>query len=407
MAKFNYRARTNTGAAVQGVLEAANMDAVASQLLQTGITPIQISKAEESQPGALDGLSRYLGFGKPGIDDLILFCRQSYSLARAGVPIIRGFRLLAESSTNKIFAETLDAVSADLEAGRDLSTSMSRHSDIFSPLFVNIIRVGETSGKLDSAFLQLHEYYERDKETARQLKSALRYPMFVVIAMVIAVVILMTFVIPKFSAFYAANGLTLPVPTRIIMAISNFMIDYWLLVFGGAGLAIYAFLRFIKTDIGCLWWDERKIRFWIIGSIVLRGTMGRFARTLAMALKSGVPILQAITVTARAVGNEYASTKIISMRMSIERGESLLRAASKEKVFTPLALQMFAVGEESGRLDEMLDEIAGFYEREVDYAVKNINSLIEPVLTVGMAALVLLLMLGVFLPMWNLVDMIK
>jgi MSHA biogenesis protein MshG len=407
MPKFNYKARTSAGGRVEGLMEASSPEAVAGQLLQSGAIPLQIELFEAQQPGLLQMLRRRLGLDNPGIDDLILFSRQCYTLTRAGVPIIRGFRLLAESYRNPVFAETINEVAADLEAGRELSTAMGRHPKTFSPLFVNMIRVGETSGKLDDAFLHLHDYYERDKETLRQIKTALRYPTFVLIALVIAVTIIMMFVIPKFAAFYMKNGLTLPLPTRIIMAISNFMVDYWYLVFGLAGLGIWGFTRYINTDRGRLWWDERKVKFWIFGNIVMRGTLGRFARTLAMALKAGVPILQSVTVTARAVGNEYLSLKILRMRESIERGESLLRAASKQQVFTSLVLQMVAVGEESGRLDEMLDEIAGFYEREVDYDVKHMNAIIEPLLTVAMAGLVLLLMLGIFLPMWNLVEMIK
>lgn len=406
MAKFNYQARTGTGSQVEGVLEAASAEAVAGQLLQSGVTPLRIEPFQAKLPGLWQTLRRHLGWDNPGIDDLILFSRQCYTLTRAGVPIIRGFRLLAESYRNPVFAETINEVAADLEAGRELSTAMGRHPKVFSPLYVNMIRVGETSGKLDEAFLHLHGYYERDKETLRQIKAALRYPSFVLIAIVIAVIIIMMFVIPKFASFYAKNGLTLPLPTRIIMAVSNFMVDYWYLVLGIAGLSIFGFMHYINTDKGRLWWDERKVKFWIFGDIVLRGTLGRFARTLAMALKAGVPVLQSVTVTARAVGNEYLSTKIIGMRESLERGESVLRAASRQQVFTSLVLQMIAVGEESGRLDDMLDEIAGFYEREVDYDVKHMNAVVEPLLTVAMAGLVLLLMLGILLPMWNVVEMI-
>ncbi|HEX5054890.1 MAG TPA: type II secretion system F family protein [Gammaproteobacteria bacterium] len=406
MAKFVYQARNQAGASIQGVIEAATPQNAANQLLQNGVIPLHID-VQKQDMSLWRQLRRQLGIEKPGLDDLILFCRQCYSLNKAGVPIIRGFHLLAESNRNPAFAEVIKDVANDLEGGRELSAAMARHPKVFSPLFINMIRVGESSGRVDEAFLNLHQYYERDKETSRQIKAALRYPSFVLIAIVIAVVILMMFVIPKFTQFYAKNGLTLPLPTRIIMSISNFMADYWFLILGGAAVGIYSFIRYINTEAGRLWWDEMKTRFWAVGGIVQRGVLARFARTLALALKAGVPVLQAINVTARAVGNEYMSTKIISMRENIERGESMLRAAAKQEVFTPIVLQMIAVGEETGRIDEMLEEVAGFYEREVDYDVKNINSLIEPLLTVGMAGLVLLLMLAVFLPMWNVVDMIK
>lgn len=404
MAKFVYQARNQAGASIQGVIEAASMQNAANQLLQSGVIPLHID-VQRNQLSLWRQLRRQLGLEKPSLDDLILFCRQCYSLNKAGVPIIRGFYLLAESNRNPVFAETIKEVATDLEAGRELSAAMARHPKIFSPLFVNMIRVGESSGRIDEAFLQLHQYYERDKETVKQVKSALRYPSFVLIAIVAAVVILMMFVIPKFTQFYVKNGLTLPLPTRIIMEVSNFMADYWFLLLGSAVAGIVMFNRYLGTELGRLWWDEKKTRFWAVGSIVQRGVLARFARTLAMAMKAGVPVLQAINVTARAVGNEYMSAKIVSMRESIERGESMLRAAARQEVFTPIVLQMIAVGEETGRMDEMLEEVAGFYEREVDYDVKNINSIIEPLLTVGMAGLVLLLMLAVFLPMWNVTEM--
>ena len=406
MPKFSYQARVTSGATVSGILEAASVNAVANQLLETGAIPLKIEPHEEKL-GLWAGLSRKLGFDNPGLDELILFSRQCYALNHAGVPIIRGFRMLAESYRNPVFSDAINEIADDLESGRDLSSSMSRHPKIFSPLYVNMIRVGETTGRMDEAFLHLHSYYERDRETLNQLKAAFRYPLFVLIAIVIATIIIMTFVIPKFTSFYAKNHLELPIPTRIIMAISNFMVDYWPFLLVGAVAGIVGFRRYINTEKGRLWWDERVLRFWVVGDIALRATLARFSRTLAMALSAGVPVLQAINVTARALGNEYVAHKVTRMRESIERGDSILRSASRQEIFTPITLQMFAVGEESGRMDEMLEEVAGFYEREVDYDVAHLNATIEPLLTVALAGLVLLLMLGVFLPMWNLVDMIK
>jgi MSHA biogenesis protein MshG len=406
MPRFDYKAKSSAGATLSGTMDAADLDAAAAQLLETGVIPLSISPAEEKRQ-ALDELKERLGLNNPGLDELILFSRQCYTLNRAGVPIIRGFRLLADSYRNPVFASTIEAVAEDLETGRDLSTALSRHPKVFSPLYVNMIRVGETSGRLDEAFLHLHEYYQRDRRTRNQLKAAFRYPAFVLTAIIAAVIILMTFVIPKFASFYKANGLDLPLPTRIIMAVSDFFVGFWPLLLGAAVIGIFAFRRYIHTEKGRLWWDERRLRFWIVGDIALRGTLARFGRTLAMALSAGVPVLQAINVTARALGNEYLAMKVISMREGVERGESMLRAASRQRVFTPIVLQMIAVGEESGQLDEMLQEIAGFYEREVDYDVDNLNATIEPLLTVALAGLVLLLMLGIFLPMWNLTDLVR
>ena len=407
MPRFRYRARTTAGQSLSGQLEGASAEAVAAQISQSGNTPLVIEPVAEKKQSGWQSIRRRLGLDNPGIDDLILFSRQCNALNRAGVPIIRGFRLLAESYRNPVFAEAINDIAVELESGKELSVAMSKHPEIFSPLYINMIRVGETSGRLPEAFQHLHDYYDRDRETINQLKTALRYPTFVLISIVVAFVVIMTFVIPKFTSFYAKNNLVLPLPTKIIMAISGFMSNYWLLLLGACIFVGVVFYRYVNTERGRLWWDEKKLRFIIIGDIILRATLSRFARTLSMALSAGVPILQSITVTAKALGNEFIGSKVINMREGVERGESLLRTASRQQVFTPIVLQMITVGEESGRIDEMLQEIAGFYEREVDYDVKHIGSTVEPILTVAMAGLVLLLALGVFLPMWNLVDMVK
>ncbi|MBA3581095.1 MAG: type II secretion system F family protein [Gammaproteobacteria bacterium] len=406
MPKYLYNGRTQAGEAVQGSLDASAVDSAANMLIQNGVFPISIELHIE-KPDAWKDIKRKMGWDLPSDDDIILFSRQCHAIQKAGIPIIRGFRLLAESARNPRFAETISQVADDLETGRELSTSMARHPKTFGPLYINMIRVGETTGRLEDVFLQMHDYLESDRETLRQIKQALRYPMFVMMTMAVAFVIVMTFVIPKFAGFYGANGLELPLPTKIIMGISGFMVNYWWLMLLTIISAVVSFKRHIETDEGLLWWDKTKLQFPKIGDIVLRATLARFARTLALALNAGVPILQAITVTAYAVGNEYISRKIIAMRDAIERGEPITRTARKSGVFTGLALQMLAVGEETGRLDDMLKEVSGFYEREVEYDVKHINSLIEPILVICMAALVLLLMLGILLPMWNVVDMVK
>lgn len=406
MAKYSYQARANSGEALTGKMEGANVEAVANQLIQTGAIPLKIEPYEEKR-SRWEKFRRKLGLDNPGLDELILFSRQCNALNRAGVPIIRGFRMLAASYRNPVFAEAINDIADDLESGRDLSSSMAKHPGIFSPIYVNMIRVGETTGRLDDAFSHLHDYFERDRETINQLKAAIRYPLFVTIAIVVATIIIMTFVIPKFTSFYAKNRMDLPVPTKIIMGVSNFMVEYWPFLLLGALAAIFSFRHYIRTEKGCLWWGEKILRIWVVGDITLRATLARFSRTLAMALSAGVPVLQSITVTAHALGNEFIASKVINMRESIERGDSMLRSASKQDIFTPITLQMIAVGEESGRMEEMLEEVAGFYEREVDYDVKHLNATVEPLLTVALAGLVLLLMLGVFLPMWNLVDMIQ
>ncbi|GIX22272.1 MAG: MSHA biogenesis protein MshG [Gammaproteobacteria bacterium] len=405
MPRYRYRARRADGAPVEGVIEAADLDAAAGQLLDGGLIPLALDEqAAEDRPWG--GVRAWFGRDRPHPDTLILFSRQCHALLRAGVPIIRGLRLLADSSRDPVFARVIEAISDDLESGLELSVALARHPDVFSPLYVNMVRVGETSGRLDEAFAHLYQYLRRDRETRKQIKAAFRYPAFVLAAIVIAVFILMTFVIPKFAAFYQANHLTLPLPTRIIMAVAGFCAAYWWLILGAAAVAALGWRQWLQTAQGRLWWDEHKLRLPIVGDIALRATLARFCRTLAMALGAGVPVLQAVHVTAQALGNVFLGGKVQDMREHIERGESLLRAAARQGVFTPVVLQMIAVGEESGRIEEMLGEVAGFYEREVDYDVENLNAAIEPLLTVALAGVVLLLMLGIFLPMWNVTELV-
>ncbi len=403
MASFKYRGRSVTGAAVEGLLDAASADAVVAQLNAAGVTPVTIEDAGTA--AGTGGMSlRRLSTRTPSRQELALFCRQLYALVKAGVPLIRGLSQLAETSRDPL-ASTIREVLEDLESGRDLAGALARHPRTFSPLFLAMVRVGEVSGHLEEALLQLNVYLDREIETSNAIKTALRYPATVLVAVVIAVFIIMTSVIPKFASFYEKNGLELPLATTVIVAVAQFFADYWYLVVALVGAGVVLAVRHLNTERGRLWWDRTKLRLPRIGSLILRATLSRFARAFAMSMQAGVPILQALAVTARAVDNEYVAAKVVGMREGIEHGENLPRIAIRSGVFTPLAVQMLTVGDETGQLPEMLDEVAAFYEREVDYDVKRLNALIEPLLTVAMAGLVLILALGVFLPMWDLAQM--
>lgn len=402
MPRFKYRGRNPVGAAVEGLLEAASTDAVVSQLNAAGVTPIAIETAGE--PGGFTWTLPELPPKPPSRQELALFCRQLYALIKSGVPLIRGLSQLADT-TREPLAGTIREVIDDLEAGRDLAGALARHPRTFSPLFLSMVRVGEVSGRLEDAMLQLNVYLDREIHTSNAIKTALRYPATVMSALVVAVFIIMTTVIPKFATFYGKNGLELPLPTQVIMAVSNFFVDYWYLLALGIVGGVVGLMRYVNTERGRLWWDRSKLRLPRIGTLILRATLARFARAFGMSMHAGVPILQALAVTARAVDNQYIAEKIAGMRDGIERGESLSRTALRVNIFTPLTIQMLTVGEETGQLPDMLDEVASFYEREVDYDVKQLSALIEPLLTVAMAVLVLILALGVFLPMWDLTQM--
>ena len=403
MAIFDYTGRNQSGELVTGRREADSSDSLAGQLTAANVTPVSIDEAVVSAEFS-ESLKKMLGIGKPKLVDLILFSRQMYALAKSGVPIIKGLGLIAGSSRNKIFAEALSDVVEDLESGQTLSAALSHHMDIFSPLYINIIRVGEETGNLDESFLRLYEYLDTDKVTLERIKSALFYPTTVLIAIVLAITFLMAKVIPKFAMVFEKFNLELPFQTQILIALSNFVVDYWwLLLLLTVGL-IVGLRKYIKTDAGRFKWHRQKLKIPRIGDILKRALLGRFSRAFAMSYSAGVPILQTLTTTAKAVDNDYMELKINNIRNDVERGETITRAARSTDMFTPLVLQMLEVGEETGRLDEMMQEVAEFYEREVAYDVENISKIIEPILTVVMGLMVLVLALGIFLPMWDLIK---
>lgn len=403
MATFAYTGRDTKGILVQGQHEAVSSDDIASYLFTSGITPLEITE-KKAKNDELQQLLRKLGFGQPKLTDLILFSRQMYALTKSGIPIIQGLSLLAASTPNEIFAHAIRTVSEDIATGRDLAGAFARHPKIFNSLFVNIVRVGEETGKLDEAFLRLFHYFDTDKVTLERIKSVLLYPAIVLVAIIAAITFLMAKVIPKFAEVFRNFDLELPLQTRIIIALSEFISSYWWLL---AIISISGFIalrNYVKTEKGRMHWHTQKLKIPRIGNIILRATLARFSRAFAMANSAGVPVLTGLTITARAVDNDFVESKIHAMRNDVERGDSLTHAAINTKMFTPLVIQMLSVGEETGRIDEMMQEVADFYEREVAYEVQNLTKIIEPILTVIMGLMILVLALGVFLPMWDLMK---
>ena len=401
MAMFDWRGRNKRGEAVQGQLEAMSEGGVADQLVAIGVSPVHIALAkavaEDNAENWFDRLNR-----KPVVDeDLMIFSRQMYTLNKAGVPILRAFAGLQASATKPAMVDLLKDIRSSLDQGRELSAALMRHQDLFGAFYISMIRVGEMTGRLTEVFLRLNEHMEFERDVRERIKQAMRYPIFVMIAMAIAVVILNIFVIPVFAKVFAGFNAQLPLITRGLLAFSSWMLAWWPLLLAmmfGAGVLIKSYLR---TTEGRYKWDARKLKLPIIGEIILKATLARFARSFALSSQSGVPLVQALTVVAQTVDNAYIGSRIEQMRDGIERGESISRCAAATGVFTPVVLQMISVGEETGELDNLLFEIAGMYERETDYNIKGLSAAIEPILLAVIAALVLLLALGVFLPLWN------
>ncbi len=402
MGYFSYKARNSRGELVKGVLEGNDSNAVASQLFNTGITPIEITATNRPRTGDEVGWWTRLTEEKVRSIDVQLFSRQLYTLLKAGVPIMRGLAGLQESAINKSFGRVLKDIRESLDAGRELSAAMRRHPSVFSNFYLNMVRVGEMTGRLEEVFLRLFAHLEFEREMGERVRTAMRYPSFVIMAMVGAMGVINIFVIPAFAKVYAGFDAELPLMTRILMASSEFTVNYWPLMLAAIVAVIFGFKAYISTTKGLYQWDKLKLRFPIVGTIILKGTLARFARSFALSSKSGVPIVQGLNVVAQTVDNTYIASRIEQMRDGVERGESILRTALVADVFTPIVLQMIAVGEETGELDDLMDEIAQMYEREVDYELKTLSSQIEPILIVALGILVLILALGIFLPIWDL-----
>ena len=404
MPVFSYKGRSGRGEMVQGSLEGVDSGAIADQLLNTGITPTEI-KISRSVRTKAEGPSLWQRLSQDkSVDpiELMLFSRQMYTLLKAGVPIMRALAGLQESSQNPTFALMIQDLRESLDSGRELSTAMRRHPNIFSHFYVSMVQVGEMTGMLDQTFIRLYDHLQFEKDMRERIKSAVRYPMFVVIAMGIALVIVNIFVIPAFAKVFEGFHTELPLMTKVLLGFSNFMVFSWPILLAGLIGAVVAFRSWIKTVDGRYKWDRYKFELPIAGPIIKKATLARFARSLALSFKSGIPIVQALNTVGMVVDNEYMRGKVDQMRDGVERGESILRTASATGVFNPTVMQMIAVGEETGDMDGLMFEVAGMYEREVEYEIKNLSAQIEPIMIVGLGAMVLVLALGIFLPMWDL-----
>lgn len=398
---YAWRGRNAQGELMQGQLEALTEDGVADQLLAMGLAPVHIETATQAVvegPGWWGHLQR-----RPiTIEDALIFSRQMYTLNKAGVPILRAFAGLQASAEKPAMADVLEDVRAGLDQGRDMATSLARHPKVFSPFYVSMVRVGEMTGKLTEVFLRLAEHLEFERDVRARIKQAMRYPTFVVVAILIAIVIINLFVLPVFAKVFAGFNAQLPLITRGLLGFSNWMITWWPVMLALIAAAVVLVRSYLQTPEGRYNWDRRKLRLPIVGPIILKATLGRFARSFALSSQAGVPLVQALTVVAQTVDNAYIGARVEEMRDGIERGESISRCAAATGVFTPVVLQMIQVGEETGELDSLLLEIAEMYERDTDYAIKGLSTAIEPILLAFIGVLVLLLALGVFLPLWNL-----
>ena len=405
MANFEYVAKNANGEAVNGTMDAINREVVADRLLARGTIPVSITEAVE-KTNLLDlDIGKIFKSRRVKLQDLVMFSRQMYSLTKAGIPLTRAIAGLLETTNSPVLREALEGILSDLNAGNNLATAFARHDHIFSSIYISLIHVGENSGRLEEAFKQIADYLELEQQTKQRIKSATRYPTFVILAIVAAIVIINIWVMPQFAKMFESfRAGELPMATRVLIASSNFFVNYWFYLLIGTFGAVVAFVQYINSPKGRLWWDEKKLKFPIIGNIIYRALLARFSRTFSMMIKSGVPLMNALSIVAEVVDNDWVSQHVLEMRTGVERGESIRVVASKAGMFSPLVLQMISVGEETGQLDEMLEQVAIFYEEQVDYDLKKMSDYIEPILIVFIGGIVLILMLAVYMPMWELTS---
>ncbi len=404
MPHYEFKGRSRNGQPIDGQIEGSSSNAVASLLMDRGVIPISITE-KKIEVDILEVFKDRFDLHKISIEELLMFTRQMGALIKAGIPITRAITGILESVVNPLLTKSLRDILEQLESGRSLSVACARHPKVFSNLYISMIQIGEETGRLEESFALMADYIDRNRRITQNIKTALRYPTTVIIAITVAMAIVNLFVIPKFASFFEANKLELPWQTLLLLNTSNFFVEYWMFI-GIALIAIaYGFKRYINSPDGRYKWHKLIIKAPVIGEILHRGFMARFARSFAMAYSAGVPIVQAMGVISRSIGNDFISGHVDGMREGIERGESLTRTANQTRMFTPVVMQMFAVGEEAGNLDEMMSFIADFYEEEIDYDVKNLSDKIEPLIYVAIGGLVLVLALGIFVPMWDIAQL--
>ena len=406
MELFEYRGRNKSGDLMQGTIEAANAEGVVRWMVSMGISPVDVRvKADplKDQPQWLKSLQGVRALNQM---DLLLFTRQMGTMFRAGVPLIQAINSLKSSSSNPAMTELLRSISSALDKGSEFSAALAQHPKFFTEYYVNMVTVGESAGELDEVFLRLYEQLDFDRRMRQKIKSVLRYPMFVMIAISAALVIMMVYIVPVFAKIYTGMKAELPAITKFLITISEFMTQKWWLMLLIVGGVVWAIRRYLATPKGRLEWDKRKVNLPVLGSLLRKATTARFCRSFATAMKAGVPIVTSLTLVSRVVENAFYADRIAQMREGISNGESILRSFVSAGIFSPLEIQMIAVGEETGDVDGMIQQLASLYQEEVEYEASKLAESLEPILLAFMAVLVLILLLGIFLPMWNLTSVV-
>jgi type IV pilus assembly protein PilC len=401
MPAFTYTARALNGDLKTATIEAPNRDEVVAQLRKQRLNVVKIDEKKEA-----DKKKKKKG-GKISMKDIVIFTRQFSTMINAGLPLVQALDILAKQSENKVLKDVTTAVVFDVESGHTLADAFRKHPNAFTDLYVNMVAAGEAGGILDTILMRLATFMEKNDALVRKVKGAMIYPGVIMSVAAVAIVVLLIFVIPVFEKMFSSVGLALPLPTRVVIGMSKFLTGYWWAVGAGGFAAVTALKKYYATSDGKLVIDRLMLRAPILGDVLRKSAVSRFTRTLGTLIASGVSILDGLEITARTAGNRVIQDAIMESRSSIASGETISAPLQKSKVFPAMVISMIAVGEQTGGLDEMLSKIADFYDEEVDAAVSNLLSMMEPVMIVFLGVVVGGMVVAMYLPIFDMINAVQ
>jgi type IV pilus assembly protein PilC len=401
---YAYKVRDRDGKMAAGSMEAESEEAVVSRLRQLGYAPISI---EPEKGAGLKAELRLPGTSGVKLKDLALFSRQFATMINSGLSLLRALTILGEQTSNRRLGGVITQVRAEVEKGSSLSAAMARHPKVFNRLYVSMVRAGEIGGFLDQVLVEVAETFEKEVELRGKIRSAMTYPVVVFIMVIGIVAAMLIFIVPTFQNLYTSLGGTLPLPTRMLMSASNILRRFFLVVVLLAGVLAFLFRRWKASRKGRYRWDWFKLKVKVFGPLFHKSALSRFSRTLSTLIRSGVPILQGLEIVGETVSNEVISRAVRDVQDSVREGESLATPLSKHSAFPAMVVQMLAVGEETGALDTMLSKVADFYDQEVEAAVASLTSMIEPIMIAVMGAAVGGMVIALYLPLFNIINLVK
>jgi type IV pilus assembly protein PilC len=399
---YDYKVRDRSGNLVSGQLIGDSESLVLQKLREQGMTPVEVKKANAGMKMEIN-----LRPGKVKLKQIAIFCRQFATMVNSGLPILRALSILGDQTEEKELQKVLVEVRAEIEQGSSLSAAMAKHPKAFNNLFISMVKAGETGGVLDDVLLKLADTIEQEVELRRQIKSAMTYPVVVLVMVLGIMAAMLLFIVPQFESIYADLGSKLPLPTQVLLTASKIVRSYWWLAIFGVPIFRFAFRKYKNTDKGRARVDALKIRVPVFGPLFHKVALARFAATGGMLLRAGVPILQALDIVKETVNNRVIATAVEDVKTSVREGESIAKPLGKHKVFPPMVVQMLAVGEETGAVDTMLDKISEFYNSEVKATVEALTSLIEPLLIGVIGGCVGAAVVALYMPMFNIINLIK